>query len=97
MQRKKCLFYYQQPSEHNNTAEQSDKLQQLCIYKNYSYKANFLIRDNSTIAQNKRPFTDGEFVKKCMMTVVEMYLRGKQNCFQVSVFQLEPYLRCLRT
>ena len=41
----KVFFLDQHPSEQNNTAEQSDKLQQLYIYKNHSHKANFLIRD----------------------------------------------------
>ena len=34
MQRKKRSFFDQQPSEQNNTAEQSNKLQQVYIYEN---------------------------------------------------------------
>ena len=43
MQRKK-VFFDQQPSEQNNTAEQSDKLQ-LFIHKNHPYTVNLLNRD----------------------------------------------------
>ena len=43
---RKCLFCDQQLSEPNNAAEPTDKLQQLYIYENHSYKANLLIRDN---------------------------------------------------
>ena len=33
-------------SKQNNTAEQSDKIQQLYINENHSYQADFLIREN---------------------------------------------------
>ena len=43
--KKKRSLFYQQPSKQNNTAEQSDKSQQLFIYENHSYKASFHIGD----------------------------------------------------
>ena len=42
------------------------------------------------IAKDKRPFTDGDFVQKCMMAVVEAVCSEKKNCFLMSVFQQEP-------
>ena len=46
MQKEKRSFFNQQPIEQNNTAEQSDKLQQQYTYKNHSHKENSLIRDS---------------------------------------------------
>ena len=42
----KKVFCDHQLSEQNNTAEQSDKLQQLYTDENHSYNANLLIRDS---------------------------------------------------
>ena len=49
MQREKKVLLDQQPSEQNNTAQQSDKLQQLYMHENHSYNANLLICDTHIV------------------------------------------------
>ena len=40
-----------------------------------------LLLEGSTIAKNKRPFTDGKFVKKCIITIVKTVCLGKTKLF----------------
>ena len=41
------------------------------------------------IAKNMKPFTDGDFVKDCLMAVVEVICPEKKNCSPMLVFLQE--------
>ena len=48
-----------------------------------SVKANYLVA--KLIADRKKHFTDGEFVKECLMEIVETVCPQKKRAFLVSV------------
>ena len=48
-----------------------------------SVKASYLVAN--IIAERKKPFTDGEFVKECLMEVVETLCPEKKKAFLMSV------------
>ena len=72
----------------NSLNQQSLVFQKQTIKSKNITLANYKVA--KLIAEDKRPFTDREFAKKCMMAVVETICPEKKSYFQMSVFQQQP-------
>ena len=68
--------------------------QQISVFQRQTIELENISLANNKVAQliakDKRPFTDGDFVQKCMMAVVETVCSKKIILFSDVSFQREP-------
>ena len=77
--RNKAFFFDQHLCEQNNTAEQSDNLQQLYIYINHSHKANFPIRD---IGLNSKAIKKSMLLLSSQLSQINIGTKGKSEIIE---------------